>query len=70
MADYAERFLNGQGLPFRTFVCIREEKMLCFGIRIRVNVARCQNTEQVLELVHGSVIVKYCLYGIMFIEQP
>ena len=70
MADYAER-LNGQRVPFRTCVCIREEKMLCFGIRRREDFAPCQNMEQVVELaVHGSVIVKYCLYGIIFIEQP
>ena len=70
MADYAERFLNGQRRPFRTCVCIRKEKVLCFGIGGRVDFARRQSTEQVLELVHGSVIVKYCLYGIIFIEQP
>lgn len=53
MADYAERFLNGQRLPFRTRVCIRKEKVLFFGIDGRVDFARRQNMEQVLKLVHG-----------------
>lgn len=70
MADYAERFLKGQRLSLKTCSCIRKEKALWIGIETRADFARRQNIGQVFKLMHGSVIVKCCLYGIIFIEQP